>query len=428
VIRDLLGGRDDDRGFSLIEVVVAMVIFGIMVTAALGILVNTLSVTKDNAHRVAAANLATKQIESARSQLAIDIPDGATSRTETVAGTDYTITQDASYAVSGSEESLCQNGGGQLAYKLVTVTVQWPDMGSVKPVRSDTIKAVGIGAEGLDEALGALAIGVIGATGDPVAGVVVSLAPGNLTRTTGANGCAVFVNLPVDAGGTEYKASVNQIGFVGPQNTQYQEVAVDALAGQIRGGDLLKYDRERTLTLQVSEPAGYTLPAGEIPVGVRSSDIDTGVTLASCASVISQGCTTGTPGYALHLFPAIYDVWTGDCSSPRPAGASGTVDLITTDGTVSLPVERAWIRVVDGLGTPVPGYAVTAASELAAGCASGQSHDLPSTGTDGSRGALPAGRWTIAVTSPLGATSVQSVVLDPAGDMSSHTVTFVVAS
>ena len=287
--------HSDDQGFSLIEVVVAMVIFAVMVTATLGILVKTLDVTKGNAHRVAAANLATKQIEAARSQLAVDIPDGSTSRTEIVAGTTFTITQDASYVLSGSDESLCQNTGGELAYKLVTVTVEWPNMGSVQPVRSDTVKAMGVGDEGLDEALGAVAVGVTGATGDPVPGISVTLAPGSRTRTTGSNGCAVFVNLPVGASATEYTASVNQIGFVGPLNTQYQEIAIDAVAGQIRGGDL-RYDRERTLAVQVDAPAGYSMPSGVFPVGVRSSEFDNGVTLLSCAGVTNAGCATGTPG------------------------------------------------------------------------------------------------------------------------------------
>ena len=248
--------HSDDQGFSLIEVVVAMVIFAVMVAATLGILVNTLDITRDSSHRVIAANLATKQIEAARSQLAVDIPDGSTSRIETVAGTDFTITQDASYVLSGSDESLCQNSGGELAYKLVTVTVEWPNMGSVQPVRSDTVKAMGVGDEGLDEALGAIAVGVTDATGDPVAGIMVTLTPGNLTRTTSTNGCAVFVNLPVTGNATEYTASVNQIGFVGPLNTQYQEVPIPAVAGQIRGNKL-RYDRGRTLAVQMDVPAGH---------------------------------------------------------------------------------------------------------------------------------------------------------------------------
>ena len=128
-----------------------------------------------------------------------------------------------------------------------------------------------------------------------------------------------------------------------------------------------------------------------------------------------------------HLFPAIFDnIWAGDCSSVRPVGASSNVDLIAADDVIALPVEGAWVRVNNTLGAPVPGYTVTATSELASGCVSGHTFDLPATGSDGSRGALYVGRWTIAVTPPSGATVSQSVVLAPGGNVTDHTVTFVV--
>ena len=422
-LRQRLHRRTDDQGFSMVEVIIAMVVFAVMVSAALGIIVQTFDVTRDNANRVAAANLATKQIESARSQLAINIADGASSRTEIVAGTAYTITQNANYVVSGSDSSLCDNTGGQLAYKLVTVTVTWPNMGSIQPVRSDTVKALGVGDEGLDEALGAVAIGVSGRTGDPVAGVTVTLMPGGLTRTTGVDGCAVFVNLPVATGGSDFTASVNQFGYVSPQNNQYQQVVVGAVAGEVKGADL-RYDSQRSLTVDVVAPPGYTVPAAGFPVGIRSSDIDAGTILPSCAVVTDAGCATAAPGAAQHLFPAIYDVWAGDCPSPRPIGSTGNVDLTAADGAVVVPVEGALVKVVDSFGAPVAGYTVTATPDPVGGCTSATTYNLPATGVDGSKGALPAGEWTITVTSPGGTTSQQPLLLVPGGAEAAHTVTF----
>src|SRR6185312_10532039 len=48
--------RSTDEGFGLMEVVVAMSIFGVMAAAALALIVRSLDVTRGNSQRVAASN------------------------------------------------------------------------------------------------------------------------------------------------------------------------------------------------------------------------------------------------------------------------------------------------------------------------------------------------------------------------------------
>ena len=86
-----------DSGFTLAEVLVAMSVFSILVTVTLGMVLRTTGLLASNDRRVVAANLADRQIESARSQRAVDIPNGLTTRTETVGGVTYTVRQTATY-------------------------------------------------------------------------------------------------------------------------------------------------------------------------------------------------------------------------------------------------------------------------------------------------------------------------------------------
>lgn len=412
--------QDDDAGFGLMEVVVAMTIFGVTVSAVLGIVLSTLKVTRSNSQRVAASNLATKQIEAARSQLAVNVPDGAVVRTESVGATVYTIEQNANYVTSGASTSLCADSSGDLAYKLVTATVTWPNMGSTKPVKADTLLALGVGAEGLSTTSGTMAVGVVGATGQPVSGVTVTLNPGGLTRTTGVDGCAVFVNLPVSGAGTDYTATVNQPGFVSPLVVRQSSVTAGVQAGQIQRSGKIKYDTVRTLTVSANAPAGYTVPAG-LSVGLRSPEIDTGMQLPSCAtSPVGAGCLSAFPGTASNLFPNLYDVWAGSCAYPRPAGASANVDLSAASATVAVPLQGLATRVFRGSDpTPQVGYTVQATSACG-----GPALVLPNTSSGTSMAALPAGDWTITVTGPQGTYS-QPVPLAP-GD-APKTLDFVVA-
>jgi prepilin-type N-terminal cleavage/methylation domain-containing protein len=395
--------RGEDEGFSMIEVVVAMVVFALLASVTLGIILRTTDVASSNAKRVAAANLATKQIETTRSQLAINIPDGTTTRTETVGGTTYTIAQTASYTTQDTTATLCEGSGGALAHKLVRVVVTWPNMGSVRPVRSDTVKALGMGDEGLDEAVGALAVGVKNSTGGPVAGVTVTITPGPVSQTTGPDGCAVFLGLVAAPGGTDYTARVNQPGYVGQQNVQDVSVTQGVTRGNVSVA-ALAYDTGRQLTVSTNATASYPAVAG-IPLGVRSSFTSSGRVLPVCGS--GAGCATGVPGTGRFLYPAVYDVWAGNCPThPRPAGTFVTVDVTPSGASATVPLGQVRVRRTSGAGAVPDGSRVQAVSQAGNGCLAGQTYNLANLSGGESRASLPAGTYTIRVTTAAGAVLV----------------------
>ncbi len=401
-------GPRADGGFTLAEVLVAMSVFSVLVTIVLGLVVRTAAVAASNDRRVVAANLAARQIESARSQRAVDIADGLTTRSETVGGVGYTVKQTATYVPADATTSVCTATGSALAYKLVTVTVTWPGMGRVKPIRADTLRAVGIGDDGLDATTGSVALAVVGADGAPVSDLVVTLSPGGDTRTTGDDGCAVFTSLAP----TTYTASASATGYVGTANAQTASLtSLGVTAGGVARGTLM-YDTDRAMTLTLSGPAGYQAPAGVRTV-LRNTFVSE--TPYPVCSGTPAGCVTALPGQAQYLFPAVYDVWAGTCSDAKTAaGVPVVVDLQSTaaDGTtVALPMGRALVDVRSLLGVSLAGRTVTAthapeAAGLGQRCVAGESYALPATVTGGVGVLLPAGTWTLSVADGLAPVTV----------------------
>jgi type II secretory pathway pseudopilin PulG len=180
----------------LAEVVVAMALLGILLTAALAVLTRTTDVAGQNVRRTTAAALLARQLEAARGTRPAEIPDGVTTTAALVGATTYTVAQEVRYVSSADGASLCDGTTGTLLYKLVTVRVTWPDMQSVAPLRGDVLRATGTGIEGADAATGALALLVTDTAGTPVGGIQVTLRPSGGSKVTDSSGCVVFVDLP----------------------------------------------------------------------------------------------------------------------------------------------------------------------------------------------------------------------------------------
>jgi prepilin-type N-terminal cleavage/methylation domain-containing protein len=377
----------DDGGFTLVEVVVAMVVLAIGAAAALSTFVAASGVTRNLVQRTAAANLLTRQIEAARAVDTLAIADGRQVSTQTVSGTTFTVTQDVSYVTPGSASTVCTGSGNSLAYKLITVSITWPGMGSTHAVRGDTLKAVGVGRSGFDPSTGSLAVLVAGADGSPASDVQVTLAPGGASETTGADGCAVF---PALAPGT-YTAAVSTPGYVGTANTMAATLPNLAVAAQSITRGTLDYDQGRSLDVGLSSPAGAVVPPELTP---RIGDAYVPETSPPACPASGNACTHGLPGRIDNLFPEVYDVSLGACTaSPR---STASVDLRgTTPATsVTVPVGTVDVDVRHG-GASLAGRTVVATRAAGPGCPSGETLTLPATDAGGTELVLPYGTWTL---------------------------------
>lgn len=382
-----------DEGFSLVETVVAMLLFAVVAAVSAGLLGNIMGVTRNNTQRVTAANLAAQYIEEVRGQRAVDIPDGGTPLPEVfAAGTRYTIQRTANYVQSTDATSLCASTGAKLAYKLVTVTVTWPDMGSTKPVRSDTLKALGVGADGLNAARGLAAVQLLDEGGKPVPGVSVVLNPTGSLVQTGIDGCAVFPNLDP---ALTYTAQVDQAGYTGLRGEQLLKTgAITVKAAEVTRSSL-KYDKAGLLRVTFSHPAGYTPPSA-LGVTLSNSAWTEGKnSFAECVGTAQQGCVSGTPRTASRLFPGSYGAWAGACA-PQPVSVSATRVNAGQAADVTVPLAPLVVDLQDNTGKALPGATLHVLAKSATPC--------PDKGMAASDAAgivqtsLPSGSWILSLT------------------------------
>lgn len=405
-----------DPGFTLVETVVAMSVFAVASTVTLGLVVRTASLAQDGMRRTVAAGLVTTQLESVRSLPATAVPDGLTVTTRTIDVVTYTIRQNANYLPSGASGSVCVSSGADLAYKLVTVSVTWPAMGNVQPVRGDTLKSVGIGSGGLDQStLGSLAVLVTGYDGTPRSGVTVSLPSRAATRLTGDDGCAVFAALSPGA----YGVAASAYGYVGTQNTASVSVASVSVAAASITRTTITYDAARSVAVVLGD-ATASLPAG-MPLRVGSSYV-TETTLPTCPNPVTSACTSGLPGTVQSLFPAAYTVKVGACTETSPSQV--TVDLrgtATSTPSVTVPVGTVTVDVRNHSGTSLAGRTVTVTH--APGCS--ETYTLPSTAAGGSALVLPYGSWTLStpITPGSPTTTTASISVSPAAPAASAVLT-----
>jgi Tfp pilus assembly protein PilV len=123
-------GSDEDAGFTLAEAIVAFTLFLVLVTSATWWLVKTVQLTTTNRDKVAAANLATQEMERLRSEANGGQQLDASTHTVTLHNTDYLVTPVFTPATGTN----CLTG----ASRAVSVTVSWP---GGTPIRYDSVLA-----------------------------------------------------------------------------------------------------------------------------------------------------------------------------------------------------------------------------------------------------------------------------------------------
>lgn len=123
-------GIQDDDGFTLVEVLVAMTLFVIISVSALASLITLEQVTNMTQKRVTASNLARQEIERLRGEnLSVSQLDAAATY-PSVGGTKYTITP----TMAPGATVTCTAGSS----RQVTVVVSWNASGA-RSVRYDTV-------------------------------------------------------------------------------------------------------------------------------------------------------------------------------------------------------------------------------------------------------------------------------------------------
>lgn len=327
-------GRDrptlppDDAGFTLVEVIVAFTLFLVFSTAVLSVLGAGIKVGGEDDVRLAAANLASRELEVTRdvfgsptrgpNQVPIGTfvnPSPLTDAGAPGAGNPlvvdnvpFTVTRRTQWASVGSAGgSACDDTVGDLGYLRVSVEVTWPDLGSRPPVsmyttmtpRKDTYAGNA----------GHIALRVIGLDGTPQANIPVMVA-GPTTRggTTDAEGCVVLAFLTKGA----YQVTLNAAGYVGRQGDPTAAKFVQVVSAQV-SRESIEYDRAARITGTFTTVAGYGLPINldTIPVVVSNNEM---------TPTVRALTGTGNPRVLGNLYPytAGYQVFAGSCPDNDP--------------------------------------------------------------------------------------------------------------
>lgn len=410
-----------EGGFSLIELVVAITIFGVVMLGLALTIGSGLALTRTNRHRTVAANLAAQEMDAIRSAEFATIVPGT--KTQDVEGITYTIHRETTWVARDATSGPCDGSGDTPEVLRVRVRVEWPNMRGVQPVVSDTTLTPPVGS--YDPDTGHVGVKVLDADASPVFNVPVQLSgPSSSTLTTNSDGCAFFAFLPE---GT-YTVALGTPGWVDRQSNATPSQTVGVTIGNVSSVQF-DYDRAATLAVTLVGEAGAPIPA------------DLSVTVANPQLVpngLKNFTGTGPTRTIGDLFPFLdgYQAWAGGCADADPEGQIVGLDgggnpvvlgpywpgatrepvfAVQSGSTtsVSVPLRALDVVVLDSLSLPVAGATVRVVHGADDAC-SGEEHVVGTTDATGQvRASLPYGTWEVQVDGRVPAGAWPDAVLDP---------------
>jgi type II secretory pathway pseudopilin PulG len=393
--------RPDERGLTLLELVVAIGLLSIMMLGIAATVSSGLNLSRTDRDRSVAANLAAQEMDTVReANFTTLVPRTIT---QTVDNVPFSVRRDLTWVSKSATSGPCDASGGTPQVLRVEVTVTWPDMRGVNPVQTDTVMSPPVGS--YDPNTGHIAVKVFDRDATPQDNALVTLSgPQNKSLPTNEQGCAFFTFLPA---GT-YTLTLSTPGDVDRQSNPHPSQIVGVNLGQISAVQF-DYDQAATLNLTMQPANGGVLP-NDLPLTIANSHF------------LGNGTQpypgTGSARTIANLFPAEegYTVWPGQCADADPQGqqivggvvagaywpnavrapALATTPGATTTGTVTVPTVT--LTVKDHTGAVVPGVSVTATHAADNICTAGETHVLGTTDANGQLVVgLPYGHWTVSV-------------------------------
>jgi prepilin-type N-terminal cleavage/methylation domain-containing protein len=413
-------------GFTLIEVVVALSVLAVLSLAVLAVLLGALGVSKDSRQRVAAANLAARELEIVRNEFNTSEDDArqvaalgdttdanpldATTGQSVVDGTSYTVRRDVQWMPTGNGVSACDGGSLVNHPSLrVTVSVTWPEMGSTHPVTSETLLTPPKGTLSTNNVF--LAVKAQSAAGTGSSGVLVQAQGpgGTFAHSTDATGCAVFQLGTAGA----YTVTMDMTGWVDQTGVQHAVKTVSVPVASLQRL-VMTYDRAASLDIELVNETGYPLPTPLPAVNYHKPNVASQyarVTLPSSSAVTHvDGLWPSKDGYS---------GWAGACADSDPAGppTSGarTPSAVVaggSTGTLEVRLAPVDLTVVDGTGSPVANARVTVTGTNCTGAPDGVLDVGTTDATGRLKFSIPFGRWQVSAV--LGATTLTGPELVPA--------------
>jgi prepilin-type N-terminal cleavage/methylation domain-containing protein len=433
---------DPEAGFTIIEIIVAMMIFAIIAVGVAASLTSSLVLTRDARSREVAANLAAQDIDVVRSTSDITkvlpLNPGDPGSTVVVDGLTYTITRDVKWVTSGGGDASCGTGDGSLQFKHINTRVTWAGRSAAVPaIQADTIVSPNGRITSPDT--GTILVSVVGANGAGMSGVTVTIAP----AAVNPNGAQTVDPAPAatDVQGCSYALKVAPGNYditisspSGAYVNENQQTTVTKASMPLIAGDTIEADFQYDKALQVD--ATFASNVGTSGIWFASNmKVDWAGENAIYQPTIAVPSSNKLVHFQLHPFANGYWAFTGDyvaakmnpdgtaapsCLSPDPgqwtANASGVVGRRTaqvTTITTSVSIPMGVVKASNlTISTPSTNRYLTAVVAPAAngdpGCSTTPAMTYKFTTkitTTSVNLALPFGTWMLFTGTSVGATT-----------------------
>ena len=406
---------DGDRqaGLTLVEVIVAMMVFAIISVGVAFSITNALVLTRESRARAIASNLAAQDIDLVRATTNVFKVDKATS-VKTVSGITFTVTRTVDWVDSTASVTDCGTGTGTLQYKAVTVRVKYDGQRtSTADVVNETLLAPGDRIN--DPLLGTIVVQVTGASGSGTPGVAVSISPAASPNGAAAPGTPA----PTDGQGCAYALRVApgnyDVSISKPNNVDLKRVAAPVTTPVV-----VTAGASASAAFTFDEVGTYTMNYASNYPGAKDvllpSNLDTSF-ISTLTGVVTLPTAANNPA---KLFPVGYTVVAGGYVAPvkNDAGKVTNSPCVDVDpaswaptpgngiapasvpvaalpgGSAKVDVPMGVVRLPKlGPSTTVMATSVSTTANGDPGCATSRSYTFT---TAGDRDvALPFGTWKL---------------------------------
>lgn len=363
----------NDAGMSLIELIVAVIVIGIvMLSGSIGI---DYALSSSNAQRirVEATSLAVTNMERDE-QLAGTLGIGTTTKTMVINSTTFSVATTVSVLDQNGSQltTVCTTSGASDSQQIfqVSVNVTWPHMNGTPPILQSTEVAPGQ-ANALDLSNGEIAVPVVGVTSQPLTTplnftvtpqyIGTGSAPAYPTPTgetnpsgtvfnTGTQGCGVVTGLSTSPQWNYVVTLVSNSNWVSSNELSDSNVngsatedptqTLSALAGQVSRVNPAFQMAQGVSTTFTFQPVTYACAGGNPAPSCYSA---TGPAPASPMplTVANSSLTNGqytfdTPSSTELLYPySSYDLWSGDMAQSNPGATNVGLGTPLYPGTTS---------------------------------------------------------------------------------------------
>ena len=389
--------RTAQSGMTLIEVVVALGLFGISSTFLIALAIVGFRTSSLSTERLAATGLAQSDLATFRSGASVVDPvPGSTTRTAKVGNVPFTVIRTVAWISAGTTTKRCgtpTSAANNYAYLSVSAAVTWP-RNPVNGIRVATIIYPGPNIAPPATAGGTTANHGVKATitdadQQPVSGALVKATSSTgaaSTGTTDATGCVRIDGLAPGP----YTVTASQAGYADPLGsaTPSQLMVVTTQPTSFPTWDqTLSPAVSVNVTLAQSTVAA-AFPAAGIPVKFWGShNIDGSTQKIKTTAVVAVNAIRDT---------TTNTVVAGTCAdSNQPGVPTVAVPTVGIAGSATVPTAGYLVTAKTAAGAVVASAALAAVHAPDSGCTSGEIYPLGNTNAAGQINvSLPFGSWS----------------------------------